>query len=156
MIATARSERDAAVARQAGADHVVVTTGLAPDEVVERVRTHAADGVDHVVEVAFHANIAADERLLRVGGSVAAYATGDPVPTIPFWPLVFKNARLYFLGSDDFPADAKAAAARALNDLLAAGWPEFTVAARVPLESIAEAHTLVESGRAPGRVVLTV
>jgi hypothetical protein len=30
----------------------------------------------------------------------------------PFWPLLFKNIRVFFVGSDDVPADAKAAAAR--------------------------------------------
>ncbi len=52
------------------------------------------------------------------GGSIATYATGDPTPAIPFWPLVFKNVRLFFLGSDDFTAAAKMAAARALNETL--------------------------------------
>ena len=53
------------------------------------------------------------------------YATGDPTPAIPFWPLVFKNVRLFFLGGDDFPAEAKTAAAGALNETLAGGWPGF-------------------------------
>jgi NADPH2:quinone reductase len=155
VIATVRSERDAAVARRAGAHHVV-TGGRGADEIVERVRAHAPGGVDHVVEVAFDANVAADERLLKLGGSIATYATGDPTPALPFWSLVFKNIRLFFLGSDDFPPEAKAVAARALNEALEGEWPGFAIEARFPLESIAEAHGVVEGRKVSGRVILSI
>jgi NADPH2:quinone reductase len=154
VIATVRSGRDIAVTTRAGAHHVVETSGLEAEAIVERVRAHAPEGVDHVVEVAFDRNVWIDEPLLRLGGSIAAYATGNPAPAIPFWPLLFKNVRLFLLGSDDFPAEARLAAARALNDALEADWPGFEVGARFPLESIAEAHAAVEGGRVSGRVVL--
>ena len=91
------------------------------------MRAYAPDGIDHIVEVAFHANISVDEQILRLGGSIATYATGDPTPAIPFWPLVFKNVAVFFLGSDDFPAPAKAEAARGLNEALKLGWPGFDI-----------------------------
>jgi NADPH2:quinone reductase len=156
VIATVRSERDEAVARRAGSDRVVVTGGRRADEVIELVRAHAPGGVDHVVEVAFDANVAADEQLLKLGGSIATFATGNPAPAVPFWQLVFKNIRLYFLGSDDFPPAAKVAAARALNEALEAGWPGFEVEARFPLESIAEAHAAIEGRKVSGRVILFI
>jgi NADPH2:quinone reductase len=157
VIATVRSGRDAAVALRAGAHHVLETSGLIPEEIVKQARAHAPDGVDHIVEVAFHPNIRVDEPLLGLGGSIAAYATtGDPSPTIPFWPLVFKNIRLFFLGSDDFPAEAKQAAARALNETLEGGWPGFEIEARFPLESIAQAHEAIEERKVSGRVVLNL
>ena len=154
VISTVRSERDVAIARRAGAHHLVVTDGITTDEIVERIRTHSPEGVEHIVEVAFHANIQVDERLLAQGGSIATYATGDPTPAIPFWPLVFKNVRLFFLGSDDFPAAAKRAAAGALNETLEGGWPGFEVEARYPLDSIADAHEAIETRTVSGRVVL--
>jgi NADPH2:quinone reductase len=106
--------------------------------------------------VAFHSNISTDEQLLALGGSIATYATGDPTPAIPFWPLVFKNVRLFFLGSDDFPAEAKMAAARALNEALEGVWPGFEIEARFPLEKIAEAHEAIEERKVSGRVVLSL
>jgi NADPH2:quinone reductase len=156
VIATVRSGRDVAISKRVGAHHVVDTDGLTAAEFVELVHAHAPDRVDHIVEVAFHANITVDEQLLRLGGSIATYATGDPTPTIPFWPLVFKNARLFFLGSDDFPSEAKMAAARALNETLEGDWPGFEVEARFPLESIAEAHDAVEKRKVLGRVILSL
>jgi NADPH:quinone reductase len=43
----------------------------------------ARDGIDHIVEVAFGANVQADIDLLKMGGSVATYATNVATPTIP-------------------------------------------------------------------------
>jgi NADPH2:quinone reductase len=156
VIATVRSQRDVAIAHKAGAHHVVVTDGRRGDEIVELVRARSAAGVDHIVEVAFDSNVAADEPLLKLDGSIATYATGNPAPTIPFWPLVFKNIRLYFLGSDDFPPAAKVTAAFALNNALEDEWPGFEVEAKFPLESIAEAHAAVEQRKVSGRVVLSI
>jgi NADPH2:quinone reductase len=91
-----------------------------------------------------------------LGGSIATYATGNPTPAVPFWPLVFKNIAIFFLGSDDFPATAKAEAARTLNEALEQGWPGFDVPARLSLEQIAAAHEMVERGAGGGRVVLNL
>ena len=156
VIATVRSEQAELVAEQAGAHEVVRIDGLSVNEMVERVATLAPDGVHHVVEVAFHANIAVDEEVLALGGSIAAYATGNPSPPIPFWPLVFKNVRVFFLGSDDFPDEAKRVAAAGLNEALDGEWPGFRVAERFSLRSIVEAHESLEARRGVGRVVVMV
>src|SRR6266704_3256759 len=83
-----------------------------------RVRALALDGIDHIVEVAFGANSEANIELLKPGGSIASYVTDSPSPKIPCWQMVFKNIRAYFLGSDDFPNEAKSQAARDLNAAL--------------------------------------
>ena len=123
---------------------------------VKRVKALAPEGVDHIVEVALGANIDADVEMLKMGGSVGAYATDNATPKIPFWLMAFKNLRLYCLGSDDFPAEAKVAATRDLNDALLAGWPGFEIGERLPLSEIARAHELVEHPLRRGRVVVTI
>lgn len=156
VLATVRSDEDEAVVLGAGA-HQVIRTGSVPAvEVVGQIRTFAPEGIAHVVEVAFDANIETDVAVLAQGGSLAAYATGSSSPPVPFWPLVFKNIRVFFLGSDDFPAEAKAAAARDLNAALGANWPGFDTIQRFALSEIAEAHENVESRKARGRVVVTL
>ena len=155
VIATVRSGEDKAVAARAGAQQVIQTAGVPAEDVVGQIRVLAPGGVAHVVEVAFDANIEADAAVLAQGGSLSAYATAHPSPSVPFWPLVFKNIRVFFLGSDDFPAEAKAAAARDLNAALAANWPGFETIQRFALSEIAEAHEYVESRKARGRVVVT-
>ena len=153
VLATVRREADEGVASRAGAEVVLRTDGASPEETIRRILDAAPDGVDHIVEVAFHANVAVDEAVLRQGGSIASYATGDPTPTIPFWPLVFKNVRLDFLGSDDFPPSAKVEAALDLSGMLQNGWKGYEVIDRYPLDEIAAAHESVEQGDR-GRVIL--
>ncbi len=150
VIATVRSERDLATPRLYGADHVL----LAVDTLVKRARELAPDGIDHIVEVALAANIASNVAILAQGGSIATYATNDPFTSVSVWDLVFINARLFFVGSDDVPKRAIAEAVRATNELLLNGWRAFEIAASLPLEQIAEAHDLLEQSAGPGRVVL--
>jgi NADPH2:quinone reductase len=152
VIGTVRSSSEEPSARAAGAHEVT----LNDKTLAERVKTLAPEGIDHIVEVAFAANTAADVEMLKMGGSIAAYATDNATPAIPFWLLVFKNIRVFFLGSDDFPADAKVSAARDLSAALDAGWPGFEIGERIPLEEIARAHELVEHPVRRGRVVVMV
>lgn len=152
VIGTVRSSAEEATAANAGA-HQVMQSDAA---LVARVRALAPEGIDHIVEVAFAANIEADVELLKMGASLATYASDRATPQIPFWPLVFKNIRLFFLGSDDFTMDAKRSAAADLNGALEAGWAGFEIAERVPLAEIARAHELVEHPVRRGRVVVVL
>ena len=152
VIGTVRSTSDQQTALNAGAHDVV----LSDRELTARLRALAPEGIDHIVEVAFGANIEADVEILKLGGSIASYATDNPAPNIPFWQMVFKNIRVYFLGSDDFPKEAKVQAARDLNAALEAGWPGFEIGERIPLADIARAHELAEHPQRPGRVVVVL
>lgn len=69
--------------------------------------------------------------------------------------MVFKNIRLYFVGSDDFPAEAEVATRRDLNEAQA-GWPGFEIRERIPLAEIARAHEMAEHPVRRGRIVVTV
>ena len=143
---------DKGIASRAGADEVLLTTG----NLAEGVRALAPDGVNHIVEVAFGANIKTDTELLAQGGSIATYATNTPMPETPVWQLVFVNARLFFVGSDDVPAEAKIDATRDINKALEAGWQGLDIAEIVPLDQIARAHELVEHPAKPGRVIVSI
>ncbi|HXZ34057.1 MAG TPA: NADPH:quinone reductase [Terriglobales bacterium] len=152
VIATCRAESDKEIAARAGADEVLLTDG----NLAKEIRASAPNGVHHVVEVAFGANIKNDTELLAQGGSIATYATNVPMPEIPVWQLVFVNARLFFVGSDDVPAEAKIEATRALNQALEAGWQGLDIAEIVPLDQIARAHELVEHPVRSGRVIVAI
>lgn len=152
VIGSVRSSSDEAAAKKAGAHDVV----LSDKELVGRVRALVPEGVDHIIEVAFAANIDADVDLLRQGGSITSYASDNASPKIPFWQMVFKNIRVFFLGSDDFPKEAKIQAARDLNAALQAGWQGFEIGERIPLTDIARAHELMEHPVRAGRVVVVL
>ena len=152
VIATCRSESDQDIASRAGADEVFLTDG----NLVDNVRRAAPGGVDHIVEVAFAANIQSDIQVLKQGGSIATYATNTPMAELPVWQLVFINARLFFVGSDDVPPEAKSEAARDINRALEVGWRGFDIAERFSLDDIAKAHEFVEHPTKSGRVVVTI
>jgi NADPH:quinone reductase len=152
VIATCRSESDRAIASQAGADNVLLTG----KNLVEQIRACAPDGVQHIVEVALGANIKSDTEVLPQGGSIATYATNTPTPEIPVWQLVFVNARLYFVGSDDVPSEAKMEATRDLNAALESGWKGLDIGEIIPFDQIARAHELVEHPAKTGRVIVQI
>ncbi len=152
VIGTVRSAADEVTAKQAGAHEVV----LSDQQLAARVKSIGPDGVDHIVEVAFGVNVDADVDMLKNTGSIASYATDSATPKVPFWQMAFKNIRGFFLGSDDFPKEAKRQAAQDLNGALEAGWPGFDIGERIPLAEIVLAHELVEHPRRRGRVIVTV
>jgi NADPH2:quinone reductase len=152
VLATCRSEGDKHIALRAGADEVL----LVDDSLVDRIRTRAPNGVDHVVEVAFAANIGTDIQVLAQSGSIATYATNAADSPIPVWQFVFKNVRLFFVGSDDVPVEAKLQATRDITRALESGWNGLDIAARFSLEDIATAHEWVEHPKGSGRVVIAI
>lgn len=74
VIGTVRSSSEEEPARAAGAREVLRSGTDLP----ARLEALAPGGIDHVVEVAFGANIDADIELLKMGGSIATYATTPP------------------------------------------------------------------------------
>ncbi|MFH5883961.1 NADPH:quinone reductase [Halalkalibaculum sp. DA3122] len=156
VIATVRSKYDESITKKAGAQEVIRTDNLSQDTIIESIQGAAPGDIHHIIEVAFDANIEIDKELIATGGSISAYATGNPEPSIPFWPLLFKNVRLFFLGSDDFPKESKQTAVKEINKLLNTGWSGFEIGEIFKLESIADAHKAIEIGSINGRVILQV
>ena len=95
LIGTVRSPSEEPAARTAGAHEVI----LSDQGLVARVKALTPEGVDHVSEAAFGANIDADIEMLKMGGSIVAYATDNATPKVPFWLMVFKNIRVFFWGA---------------------------------------------------------
>lgn len=152
VIATCRSEGGRNIALQAGAEQVFLVDAT----LNERIRALAPEGVDHIVEVAFGENAQCDAEVLTQGGSIATYATQVSSPELPFWPLVFLNAAIHFIGSDDVTPEAKIQASQDVNHALENGWQGMPIAKRFTLEDIAAAHEFVENPPRRGRVVLTL
>lgn len=154
VLATVRHPDAEARAHAAGADAVVCTAGQTTAETAASLRRHAPAGMDHVVEVDLAANLDLNLSLLRVGGSIAAFASSEATPSVPFWPLVFQNIRVCFLGSDDFTHRQRTTAVRAINQLLGAGWQGIHIDRHFPLAAVIQAHQRVERQSGHGRVLL--
>jgi NADPH:quinone reductase len=152
VIGTVRTQADASQVSAATADHVVA---LDAEPVTEILRL-SPDGVDRIVEVALSANADLDAKVVRNGAVLAAYASPDDRPGLPFWPMLFANVTIRLLGSDDFPQAARDAAARDLSAAAAQSALSVTVAQVFPLAHIAVAHELMETGTTAGRVLLSL
>lgn len=154
VIATVSSEEKARLAREAGAE---VTIDYRREDVAARVQqATGGEGVDRVIEVDFAANVNSSLAAVKPEGDIVVYGSGKPEIAVPFFPTILKNVRLrFFIVYNLLPAD-RAAAIEQLTAWLRDGRLQHRIAARLPLAQIAQAHELVESGRALGNVVLTI
>jgi len=155
VIATVSSPEKAALARDGGAD---VTIDYKREDVVAKIREATGGaGVDHVVEVDFGANLPVTLEVLKPHGSIAPYASAAVTqPAFDYPRFMRKEAALYGVYVYVMSDAAKAAAAHDINRWIAAGQLRHAVAARFPLERIAEAHESVESGRLMGNAVVEI
>jgi NADPH2:quinone reductase len=152
VIGSVRTDAEAGQVSEGTADHIVSLQG----DAVPEIRRLAPAGVDRIIEVALSANADLDAQVSRNGTVLAAYASPKDRPELPFWPMLFNNLTIRLLGSDDFPAGAKDAAARDLTAAAARSALSVPVAEVIPLARVAAAHELIESGRAPGRVLISL
>jgi NADPH2:quinone reductase len=158
VITTISSDEKAALAKAAGAHHVVnYRTGDAAAE----IKAVAPDGVDLVVEVAIIQNVDVVAQVLKTRGAVSIYAnTGGTEATLPVRPLMSLNARLQFImlytvGDDALRAAAEDVADAAGDGALEVGKEHGLPLVRYPLEQTPEAHDAVEQG-AVGKVLIDV
>lgn len=155
VIATVSSDEKAEVARRAGADEVI---NYKTEDVAQRALalTDGA-GIDHVVEVDFGANLPATMAMIKVGGTIATYASmTQPQPAIPFYPMMNKNINLLWVLVYEMSAKAILDASRDVNRWLSEGNVQHQVSKTFPLTQLVKAHVAVESGREIGKVVVAV
>lgn len=154
VFATVSGPDKAAFARAAGAD---LTLDYRRDDVVARVlEATNGEGVDRVIEVDFGANVAASLASVRAEGEIVVYGSGKPEIALPFFPSIVKNVRMRFFIVYNLNAADRAAALSRLTAWLEQGSLRHGIASRFPLDSIAEAHEEVESGRAIGNVIVDI
>jgi NADPH2:quinone reductase len=151
VIGTVTRETDVYRVDARSVAHVVALEG---GHAAEEIRRHAPDGVDRIVEVAFSDNVDLDAAVAANDTVIAAYATRNSRPEIPFWTLLFANVTIRLLGSDDFSAAAKAQAATDLTSAAAAGALHIPVGTVYALSDIAAAHDHVDNGPRGGRILV--
>ena len=152
VLATVSSPAKAQLALQAGADLAI---DYRSDDVVAAVRAATGgQGVDRVVEVDIAANAALDLQLLRQGGELVVYGSGAGEFKLPFFPLIVQHVGLRFFIVYELAEADRAQASAHLGAWMRRGELRHNVAAHFPLARIAQAHEMVESGRAMGNVVV--
>jgi NADPH2:quinone reductase len=142
VIATARTPEKRALARAAGAHAAVDPVGA---DAADRVREHAPDGVNCVVEVAPAANAALDVAVAAPHAVIAAYAT-DGELRLPTTALLHGNLTVRFLRIYDTPATELARQVAGVAAAVADGALTPLTVHRFGLDEVAAAHEAVEAG----------
>ncbi len=153
VIATVSSADKARLAASAGAD--IVINYRDSDVAAEIMAATGEAGVDRIIEVAFGVNLPVTQAVLKDNGAVATYASdAAPTPTLPFYPLMMKNALLRWVFMYKIPDAAFAQARDDITKWLASGPSQHPVAETFALEATAVAHEFLESGAATGTVIV--
>ena len=112
--------------------------------------------IDRVVDVEFGHNLARYLPLLKDNAVVASYASAiEPNPQVDFYALMFLTIFIHPVLVYSMPEAAKNAAKECSYELLAGDEIVHRINHTIPLERIADAHRLVESG-ARGAVIVTI
>jgi NADPH:quinone reductase len=158
VIATVGSEQQAEIARACGAHHVV---DYKRQDVVGEVRrfTGIDADIDRVVEVAFVANLDRDAAVLKPSGVISTFMVDeDPSlpPAVNLQQLAAKDATVHFILVYAMSLARHQQAAADLTAALVAGALKPRVARRFTLDHIADAHDLMGTAGAGGKILVDV
>jgi NADPH2:quinone reductase len=155
-------DHNAAVARAAGADHVI---DLGAEDIREGLRTEVAKltdghGVDVVIDpVGGAANAAALRALAWCGRMVIiGFASGD-IPTIKANYLLVKNIAISGLQWSDYRDRMPERVVEAQQEIFSAflaGKIDPIISRHLPLDAFAEGLALLRDGKAQGKIILKV
>ena len=154
VFSTVSNGAKAAHAKSAGADATINYRG---EDVAERVKALTGGrGVDAVIELDLTRNAELYPAIVRPHGCVVVYGMTAPVAALPaLWMMQNTVSLLPFIIYEISDAD-RAAGLAEVTRLMETGKLQHTVAQRLPLERIADAHDIVERGEAMGNVVLDI
>jgi len=154
VFSTVSNEAKAAHAKSAGADATINYRG---EDVAERIKALTGGrGVDAVIELDLTRNAELYPAIVRPHGCVVVYGMTAPMAALPaLWMMQNTVSLLPFIIYEISDADRAAGLAEVAR-LMETDKLRHTVAQRLPLERIADAHDIVERGEAMGNVVLDI
>jgi NADPH2:quinone reductase len=156
-IGTVSTEEKAKVAREAGADHVILYTQQ--DFVEEAKKFTAGKGVDYIVDGVGKSTFTKNYDALRNRGwaTIFGMASGPAEPVVP--NSLMMKALTISGGSLFNYMNSREEVLRRANDVFVGvreGWLKLRIYRTLPLEQAAEAHRLLESRATTGKLLLSV
>jgi len=155
-IAVVSSDEKETVARDAGADEVVRSTGRWKEEVKEL----SGGGVDVVLDPVGGDRFTDSLRSLAEGGRVVVVGfTGGSIPEVKVNRLLLNNTEVIGAGWGGYimsKPDVNRQIGAAVDELIAGGFVKPIVGDRFPLDRAADALKLIDGRGATGKVVLDV
>lgn len=155
VIATASNPDDTAMCKSAGASQVINhRAGNLADAILN---ANGGELIDRVVDVEFGINLPTSVDVLRVGGTIATYASmQEPEPKLPFFQMMYKDLTIRFVIVYAMPEAAKAHAVADIESALSDGWMQHRIAHTLPLDDIVKGNEIIEQGAIRGAVILTL
>jgi NADPH2:quinone reductase len=154
VLTTVSGEAKAAHAKKAGADEII---NYRTEDIGERVRAlTGACGVEAVIEMDLTRNSQFYPAILSPHATVVIYGMSANEATLPSLWLMQNSITLRFFLIYDVSEPDRRAGIDELTKALVDGHLIHTIAHRLPLDRVAEAHEIVESGNAIGNVVLEI
>lgn len=155
VIATASNPDDAATCKSAGAGQVV---NHRDDNLTEAILdANGGKLIDRVIDVDFGANLLTTVEVLRIGGTIATYASAqDPEPRLPFFRMMYKDLTVHFVIVYAMPESAKAQAVDDIAAALTDGWMQHRIAHTISLDDIVRGNEIIEQGAVRGAVILAI
>jgi NADPH:quinone reductase len=154
VITTVSNDVKAAHARAAGADE---TINYRTEDVGERVKALTnGGGVDALIEMDLSTNVKLYPAVLRPHSTVVVYGTSGSEAALPGHWLMINSVTLRLFLVYELSAADRAAGIEELTERLERGRLIHTIARRLSLEAIAEAHEIVERGEVMGNVVVDI
>jgi NADPH:quinone reductase-like Zn-dependent oxidoreductase len=153
VLSTTRNPDRLKMLAELGVDHPLVDDG----NIAEKVREFFPDGIDAALELVGTNTLPDTLRTLKVHGTVCFTGMLSDAWTIPdFYPIGYlpNGLRLTAYGGES--SDLPAAAFQRYVDLVAAGKLPIRIDRVFALDEIAEAHQVMESGAAVGKLVVRV
>lgn len=157
VFGTVSTEEKARLAREAGADEVILYTQK--DFVEEVKRLTAGRGVDYIIDGVGRSTFLKDLEAVRPRGHVCLFGSASgAAPEVS--PMKLMPRALTVSGGMlwEFTADREETLRRA-NDVmegLRAGWLRLNISRVLGLEQAAEAQTLMEGRKTTGKVILKI
>ena len=114
-------------------------------------------GVDRIIDVEFGKNVEQSAQMIAVNGAIVTYSSSlDPQPTLPFYPLMFKNVLLRTVLVYNMPNEAKQKAMDDIYNMLSANQFNHRIDSVTPLDRTFAAHEAIEEGGCDGCVVIDI
>lgn len=155
VFTTVGSEAQAALAREAGADHVINYRTESVQQVIATLTN--GRGVDRIAELDFSGNLQANVALLAHNGVIAAYFNRTTQePPLPFLPLMLKAASIHFILVYLLSPQERQRAIEDIDGALRAGALKPHIGRVYSLEETALAHADIDESRLTGNALIQI
>ena len=157
VIGTTSTEAKAALAREAGADEVIIYTEK--DFAAEAIRLTDGKGVDMIIDGVGKTTFPANLDAIKLRGDIVIYGSASG-PADPISPNAFQTKSVTVHGGSLFnfirEKEEMLMRAKAVLEGIEQGWLKLHIEHIFPLQAAAKAQTMLENRETMGKLVLKI